>query len=159
MAVFVDFWYFLLLFLLVVSFVSYFLLLKGLSFVTFCYFFIGCNFDKLLFTGPGGPGWRVLFIVRRGNLEGCRLIFFLFVLLKVWSGHYECNAVGYGLFDQEKYIAVPGFFPAVPGFFCWPFSLLITFSYFFLLVISFVSYFLLLKRVRDVTFCYFCYWL
>jgi len=59
LAVFVDFFHFLLLlvtFLLVVSFVSYFLLVKGVSFVTFCYFFIGCNFDKLLFTVKKGQG-------------------------------------------------------------------------------------------------------
>jgi hypothetical protein len=52
-AVFVDFSYFLLLFLLVVNFVNYFLLVKGVRFVTF---FTGCNFEQLLFTGPGGPG-------------------------------------------------------------------------------------------------------
>jgi len=56
-AVFVDFFHFLLLFLLVVSFVSSFLLLKGVRFVTFCYFFTACNFDKLLFTVPGGAGF------------------------------------------------------------------------------------------------------
>jgi len=38
--VFVDFFHFLLLFLLVVSFVSYFLLVKGVRFVIFCYFFL-----------------------------------------------------------------------------------------------------------------------
>jgi len=48
------FCYFLLLFLMVVSFVSYFLLLKGVRFVTF---FTVCNFDKLLFTVPGGSGF------------------------------------------------------------------------------------------------------
>jgi len=51
---FVDFFHFLLLFLLFVTFVTYFLLLKGVRFVTFCYFFIGCNFDKLLFTVEKG---------------------------------------------------------------------------------------------------------
>jgi len=54
--VFVDFFHFLLLFLLVVSFVSYFLLVKGVRFVTFCYFFTICNFDKLLFTVEKGQG-------------------------------------------------------------------------------------------------------
>ncbi len=53
MAVFVDFSYFLLLFLLAVSFVSYFLLGLGVRFVTFCYFFTACKF----LTGPGGPGF------------------------------------------------------------------------------------------------------
>ncbi len=57
MVVFVDLFHFLLLFLLVVSFVNYFLLLKRVMFVIFCYFFIACNFHKLLFTGPGGPGF------------------------------------------------------------------------------------------------------
>ncbi len=51
--VFVDFSYFLLLFLLVVNFISYFLQAKGVRFVTF---FTTCNFHKLLFTGPRGPG-------------------------------------------------------------------------------------------------------
>ena len=53
MAVFVDFSYFLLLFLLAVSFVSYFLLGLGVRFVTFL---LVVTFYKLLFTGPGGPG-------------------------------------------------------------------------------------------------------
>jgi hypothetical protein len=39
-AVFVDLFHFLLLFLLCVSFVIYFLLLKGVRFVIFCYFFL-----------------------------------------------------------------------------------------------------------------------
>jgi hypothetical protein len=43
-------------FLLVVSFVSYFLLGLGVRFVTFCYFFTSCNFQQLLFTWSGGPG-------------------------------------------------------------------------------------------------------
>jgi hypothetical protein len=51
--------------------------------------------------------------------------------LKVWYGHYECNAVGCGLFDKKKYIAMPGFLRVVPGFFCWPFSLFVTFCDFF----------------------------
>jgi hypothetical protein len=57
--VFVDFFHFLLLlltFLLVVNFVSYFLLVKGVRFPTFCYFFTACNFDKLLFTVEKGQG-------------------------------------------------------------------------------------------------------
>jgi hypothetical protein len=83
-AVFVDFSYFLLLFLLGVSFVSYFLLGLGVRFVTFCYFFTSCNFEQLLFTGPGGPGWRVVFIVRGGNLGGCRLIFLFYFYC--WRG-------------------------------------------------------------------------
>ncbi len=57
MAVFVDFSYFLLLFLLFVSFVSYFLLGLGVRFVIFCYFFTARKFPKLLFTRPGGPGF------------------------------------------------------------------------------------------------------
>jgi len=40
LAVFVDLFHFLLLFLLFVTFVSYFLLLKGVRFVTFCYFLL-----------------------------------------------------------------------------------------------------------------------
>jgi len=49
----VTFCYFLLFFLLVVSFVNYFLLLKGVRFITICYFFTTGNYDKLFFTGPG----------------------------------------------------------------------------------------------------------
>jgi len=57
LAVFVDFFHFLL--LLVTFFTSrkfckLLLLVKGVNFVTFCYFFIGCNFDKLLFTVKKG---------------------------------------------------------------------------------------------------------
>ncbi len=46
--------YFELLFLPVVSFDSYFLLGLGVRFVIF---FTSCNFQQLLFTGPGGPGF------------------------------------------------------------------------------------------------------
>ncbi len=56
MVVFIDFFHCLFLFLtflLVVSFVSYFLLVKGVRFVTF---FIAYNFDKLLFTVEKGQG-------------------------------------------------------------------------------------------------------
>jgi hypothetical protein len=52
-----DAWLFLLTlvtFLLVVSFVSYFLLGLGVRFVTFCYFFTSCNFQQLLFTVEKG---------------------------------------------------------------------------------------------------------
>ncbi len=73
LAVFVDFFHFLLLFLLVVSFDSYFLLVKGVRFVTF---FTTCNFHVLLFTGPGGPGF-VGYSLCDGGL-GCTLIFFPF---------------------------------------------------------------------------------
>ncbi len=51
-----------------------------------------------------------------------------------------------------------GLFAQCRGLFVDFFSLLVTFSYFFLLVISFVNYFLLLKGVSFVTFCYFFYW-
>jgi hypothetical protein len=43
-------------FLLLVTFISYFLLLKGVRFVTFCYFFTACNFHKLPFTVEKGQG-------------------------------------------------------------------------------------------------------
>jgi hypothetical protein len=63
----VTFCYFLLLFLLFVNFGSYFLLSKGVRFVTFSTFFTAGNYDKLLFTRP-----RELlgFIVQGGNLKG-----------------------------------------------------------------------------------------
>ncbi len=66
MVVFVDFFHFLLLFLLVVSFVSYFLLVKGVRFVIFCYFFTAYNFDKLLFTVEKGQGERFYSLCDRG---------------------------------------------------------------------------------------------
>ncbi len=62
-------------FLLLVTFISYFLLLKGVKFVTFCYFFTTCNFHKLFFTGPGGPGF--IFSSLWDGGRGCTLIFFL----------------------------------------------------------------------------------
>ncbi len=56
LAVFVDFFHFLLLlllFLLFISFLSYFIMLKGVRFVTF---FTICNFHKLLFIVEKGQG-------------------------------------------------------------------------------------------------------
>ncbi len=50
----------------------------------FCYFllfFTGCNFDKLLFTVEKGQGERFYSLCEGGNLKGCKLIFFLFILL------------------------------------------------------------------------------
>jgi hypothetical protein len=76
--------------------------------------------------------------------------------LKVWSEHHGHNARGWGLFDWEKYTVVPGFFFHSAGLFLLT---LVTFSYFFLLVVSFDSYFLLGLGVRGVTFCYIFYWL
>jgi hypothetical protein len=54
--IFFTFCYFLLPFLLLVTFINYFLLVKGVRFVTFCYFFTACNFDKLFFTIEKGQG-------------------------------------------------------------------------------------------------------
>jgi hypothetical protein len=61
--IFFTFCYFSYFFLLVVSFVSYFLLLKGVRFVTF---FTACNFDKLFFTVPGGA-WFILYSLCDGG--------------------------------------------------------------------------------------------
>jgi hypothetical protein len=83
-AVFVDFFHFLLLFLPGVSFVNYFLLLKGVRFVTFCYFFLLLvtliNYFLLLRRARV----YIVFIVRRG--KGCSLILFLFFLLLSGKG-------------------------------------------------------------------------
>jgi len=57
----------------VVSFVSYFLLVKGVRFVTF---FTGYNLDKLLFTAEKGQGLYWVHCAKGG--KGCNLIFFLF---------------------------------------------------------------------------------
>ncbi len=56
-------------FLLVVSFVSYFLLVKGVRSVTFCYFFTNCNFDKLFFTVEKGQGVKGSIHFARGEIE------------------------------------------------------------------------------------------
>ncbi len=63
---------------------------------------------------------------------GCTLIFFLLFftiegeggILYIWSAHYACSARGWGLFDHQKQ-------SVVRGCFCWPFSLFVTFCYFF----------------------------
>jgi len=81
---FFTFCYFLLLFLLVVSFVSYFLLVKGVSFVTFCYFFTGCNFDKLLFTVKKGQGEGFYSLCEGGTWKGAG--WFFFYLFYCWRG-------------------------------------------------------------------------
>ncbi len=59
-----------LLFLLLVTFVSYFSLLKGVKFVTF---FTACNFDKLFFTIEKGQGNCFI-----SYGKGCALIYFFF---------------------------------------------------------------------------------
>ncbi len=76
MAVFGDFCYFLLLFLLDINFVSYFLLVKGVRFVTFCYFFTSCNFEQLFFTIEKGQGEGLYSLCDRG-LERVEVDFFL----------------------------------------------------------------------------------
>ncbi len=49
--------------------------MKGVSFVTFCYFFTGCNFDKLLFTVKKGQGSGSIHCAR-GELERVQVDFF-----------------------------------------------------------------------------------
>jgi hypothetical protein len=44
--------------------------------------------------------------------------------LYIWSAHYARSARGWGLFDHQKGTVVRGCF-------CWPFSLFVTFCYFF----------------------------
>jgi hypothetical protein len=57
---------------------------KGVRFVTFCYFFTGCNFDKLLFTVEKGQGLYCVCDCARGELERVQVDFFpsFFLLLK-----------------------------------------------------------------------------
>jgi hypothetical protein len=86
---FVDFFHFLLLlvtFLLVVSFVSYFLLVKGVRFVTFCYFFTGCNFEQLLFTVEKGQGERFYSLCEGGTWVVQVDFFLLFFIFKGEGG-------------------------------------------------------------------------
>jgi len=84
-AIFVDLFHFMLLFvifLLLVNFISYFLLLKqGQSLLFFVTFFTVCNFFKLLFTVEKGQG---LYCIHCARGERVRLDFFpfLFFLLK-----------------------------------------------------------------------------
>jgi len=47
-------------------------MLKGVWFVTFCYFFTACNFDKLLFTIEKGQGLGSIHCVT-GELERVQL--------------------------------------------------------------------------------------
>jgi hypothetical protein len=68
--------------------------------------------------------------------------------LYIWSAHYARSAGGWGLFDDQKQTVVQGCLNVVRGCFRWPFSPFVT----FLLLVTFVSYFLLLKGVKFVTF-------
>jgi hypothetical protein len=54
-----------------------------LLFVTF---FTTSNYDKLLFTGPGE---LLGFIMQRGNLKGCTLIFYFFIVEGEGGGGME----------------------------------------------------------------------
>jgi hypothetical protein len=74
---FFTFCYFLLLFLLLVKFGNYFLLSKGVRFVTFSTFFFASDYDKLLFTGPRGPGFMFYSLWDGG--EKVHLHFFSFI--------------------------------------------------------------------------------
>ncbi len=82
LAVFLVLCYFLLLFLLFVTFVSYFLLLKGVKFVTF---FTACNFQQLLFTVEKGQGLYSIHCAR-GELERVHLDFFSFSFFLLLRG-------------------------------------------------------------------------
>jgi hypothetical protein len=65
----------------VVSFVSYFLLGLGVRFITFLVVVTFINYFLLL---RRARGWRVLFIVRWGKFRGWK--FFFFFLPDVWKG-------------------------------------------------------------------------
>jgi hypothetical protein len=83
------------------------------------------------------------------------LIFFLFFLLlkgrgvevnvffplHICSGHYTHKVAGWRLFDHQKPNVMPGYFSVMPGFFYKKF---VIFLGLFLLLITFVNYFLLL---------------
>jgi len=51
--------------------------------------------------------------------------------LYIWSAHYARSARGWGLFDHQKETIVWACLSVVWGCFCWPFSLFVTFCYFF----------------------------
>ncbi len=64
--------------------------------------------------------------------------------LYIWSGHYARKDVSFQALLTKKKGCSGRLFRVVTGFFCWPFSF-VTFCYFFLLLVTFVNYFLLLK--------------
>jgi len=80
MAVFVDFSYFLLLFVTFVIGGKFYKLLftgeRGKGLLLFVTFFTTCNFHVLLFTRPGGRGFVGYSLCDRGL--GCTLILFFF---------------------------------------------------------------------------------
>ncbi len=60
-------------------------------------FFTAANYDKLVFTGLGE---LLGFIVQGGNLKGCTLIFYFFIVegeggggmeFFLWSLHWKCG--------------------------------------------------------------------
>jgi hypothetical protein len=59
---------------------------KGVRFVTFFTFFTAGNYDKLFFTGLGE---LLGFIVQGGNLKGCTMIFFFFIVQGEGGGGME----------------------------------------------------------------------
>jgi hypothetical protein len=80
--IFFTFCYFLLLFLLLVTFVNYFFTVQGSLFVTFCYFFTACNFHELFFIVEKGKGnCFIIFIHCSGGRGVPRFSFFKNLLL------------------------------------------------------------------------------
>ncbi len=61
--------------------------------------------------------------------------------LYIWFGHYAHKVANRRLFDHQKHGVMLGCFSVMPGFFFWFFSLFVI----FLLLVTFVNYFLLLK--------------
>ncbi len=63
----------------------------------------------------GGVQCAMTFMVV--DIDSYDMLLGLDFLMKI-GGHYECNAGGWGLFNQEKYTIVPGCFSIMPGCFC-----------------------------------------
>jgi hypothetical protein len=167
---FFTFCYFLLFFLLLVTFVNYFLLLKVHCLLLFLTFLLLVTFINyfLLLRGARGIILLYLFIVRG---EGVRLDFiYLFIFypwgggggtsncfffLYIWSVHYARSAGGWRLFDQEKPPTVQGCFTRRGGCFCWLFSFLVTFTFFFIARNFYKLLFTTETGVRFVGFFFF----
>ncbi len=84
MAVFVDFFHYLLLLVFFTGrkFCKLFFTLKGVRFVTFCYFFIACNFHKLFFTVEKGQGLYCIHCARGERVQVDFFLSFFFLLLR-----------------------------------------------------------------------------
>ncbi len=108
-------------FLLLVTFINYFLLLrkaKGIILLYLLHCLKGASapwFFFYFFYCWRGGGWRLMF----------------FSPLYIWSGHYAHKVAGWRLFDHQKPNVMPGYSSVMPGFFFDFFDFLFFFVTFF----------------------------